>query len=245
MKEESTCKQRPTMRTEATATAANGRSYIWDAYSATTPMKACAERRTVLLPLRTLLGESGACEPYGSVRRDAADDGGETSCREACEELHVGQVPYAMRPDTLRWVLRELTGVTALKVEQRREPKTRGRTGLFTVRVRAQDVDAVVAWHRRALCCPEFLWVPLRGCAEEAEALCARLKGDGIGVKNGLLSIERRRLKPGTVPVEEVGLHIIESEARRPLLWQTLRVRNLCAPTRVRGDESLTCQMIQ
>jgi hypothetical protein len=189
------------------------------------------------------LQKNGTCKPYATLNN--TPDNNEVRINHQSASLHVGQVPYAMRPDTLRWVLRELTGVTALKVEQRREPKTRGRTGLFTVRVRAQDVDAVVAWHRRALCCPEFLWVPLRGCAEEAEALCARLKGDGIGVKNGLLSIERRRLKPGTVPVEDVGLHIIESEQRRPLLWQTLRVRDLCAPTRVRGDESLTCQMIQ
>jgi hypothetical protein len=41
------------------------------------------------------------------------------------------------------------------------------------------------------------------------EALCARLKGDGV--KNGLLSVERRGLKPGTG--EEIWLHIIESEA--------------------------------
>ena len=187
---------------------------------------------------------SGACEPYGCVRRALAADDAPASAHDACEVLHIGQVPYAMHPDTLRWVLQRLTGVTALKIEQRRNRSTRGRTGLFTAVVRAEDADAVVAAHHRALCCAEFLWVPACDAAE-AEELCARLRTDDGGlVKNGLLSVARRRPQRDAVPQE---LHVVESERRRPLVWQTLSVRHLSVvPVRaLRRDDSLTYQMIQ
>ena len=183
-----------------------------------------------------------ACEEYGSLALAAGSD--TDMHRSRVEVLYVEQVPYTLSTAALRWVLQRLTGVTALKIEQRRNRSTRGRTGLFTAVVRAEDADAVVAAHHRALCCAEFLWVPACDAAE-AEELCARLRTDDGGlVKNGLLSVARRRPQRDAVPQE---LHVVESERRRPLVWQTLSVRHLSVvPVRaLRRDDSLTYQMIQ
>jgi hypothetical protein len=95
---------------------------------------ACAERRTVLQPLRALLGESGAHDSVRAVRqrrRDGDGDGGETSCREGCEELYVGQMPYTMRPDTLRWVLSREVRLGCSRCEC--------------------ALGAVVSWHRASM----------------------------------------------------------------------------------------------
>ncbi|CUG86449.1 Hypothetical protein, putative [Bodo saltans] len=110
------------------------------------------------------------------------------------ETLLIGHVSYMVRPNELRWVLKRLTGVSAMKIEHLRNQHTRGRTGMFSVGVRTEDVDAVLAADRRALCCPDFLWVP--HCdAMRISIICTRLKDLGIA-KNGLLSIQRLQPRP-------------------------------------------------
>jgi hypothetical protein len=138
-------------------------------------------------------GEEGGSTGAAAARRTHSKKRRASNLR-SHKTLLIGNVSYLIRPSELRWVLKRLTGVTALGIEHRRNWSTRGRTGLFTATVRAEDVEIALVGHRRALSCPEFLWIP--HCdATQAARICFRLRELGI-VKNNLLSIECRHRSP-------------------------------------------------
>jgi hypothetical protein len=101
--------------------------------------------------------------------------------------LVLGNIPHKMTAAQLR---REVESVTSVVPRSLWEDHRRGRRALFRMKVSTEDVDKVLAWNRRILFCPEFVWVlPERdhaGCFFEAAAM---LRSQRF-VSHGLMVIE-------------------------------------------------------
>ena len=102
-------------------------------------------------------------------------------------QVAVGNLPSAMTPDEVRWLIHRLCGVTAFKIKQCRN-RTRNRTGLFFVTVRGVDKDAVLACSGRALCFGTFAWLVRPDQQAFAADVVAILKAAAF-VKWGLLNV--------------------------------------------------------
>ncbi len=103
----------------------------------------------------------------------------------------VGQVPYRMKPERLRWVIHEVTGVMPRSVKAARvNLHGRRASGLFFINVRAGDVNRVLAKTRTALCCPDFLWVPRADMTAAAVVTVVQELKLGGFVANGLLTFD-------------------------------------------------------
>jgi hypothetical protein len=102
----------------------------------------------------------------------------------------VGNVPFGMKPNRLRWVVKTVTGVTPLSVTDGRKTKDGRRpTGLFFIKVRAEDVQGILDQSGLALCCPEVLFARPSHDAALVASVAAELKLGGI-VRNGLLKFD-------------------------------------------------------
>jgi hypothetical protein len=104
----------------------------------------------------------------------------------------VGQVPRNMKPDRLRWAIREVAGVDVWGVVAQRPFK-----GLFFIKVPQAAVPWLLACSGKALCVPSFLWLPPAGV--DAAAVAQQLKDRGV-VRNGLLTFSVSNSQVDPVP---------------------------------------------
>lgn len=105
----------------------------------------------------------------------------------------VGCVPHGMKADRLRWVVSHVTGVTPLAVRDGRRNLRGGRvpSGVYFIKVRAEDALTVLAFSGCALCCQECLWLPTKEAAEHFRSVAALLKQNGL-VRTNPLRFERK-----------------------------------------------------